>query len=105
MRRDDDWPREAVIRLRDAVLRLPPIEPSIYDKPPARPDSWAKAEANADRYVRGDPPEWPEPPVSTLHAARYVAALNDDELAEAFVAGRSPAECRAILEYLKRLQR
>jgi hypothetical protein len=106
---DIDWTREHLNIREDAWRRISiPTAPDHADRS-ERPDAdaiaerWRQAEANADR-VRGLPPEWAEPPTSTLEAARYVASLNDPERAEAFAAGRSPAELAAILKFLKGIE-
>jgi hypothetical protein len=106
-----EWIDEAIRDITGLVLDLGAIPPSETELPAsgklldeATAEPWRQAEANADRVMRGLPPEWAEPPTSTLEAARYVASLDDPERAEAFAAGRSPAELAAILKFLKGIE-
>lgn len=104
--RDDYWIELAQRDIAGMVLDLGPApepEPMAKrDENDVVAERWRQAEANAERVLRAEPPEWTEPPAATLAAARYVASRNDPAAAAAFLAGRPVAEQRAILDHLKR---
>jgi hypothetical protein len=57
---------------------------------------WAQAERAADRTLRGEQPEWSDPPESTIQAALFVIRTGDTQRLKRFLAGRPLAEIDAI---------